>query len=103
MLFQKGDGGDPLYGVRQGQIRSETFAARFVAFEKVVASSVGCSSPFSKGTDQFFSSRLIRLSNSSNEIAPLILSPLMKKVGVALTFSTSSASFSSADSWSNRA
>jgi hypothetical protein len=26
MLFQKGDGGDPLYGVRQGQIRSETFA-----------------------------------------------------------------------------
>ena len=26
MLFKKGDGGDPLYGVRQGQIRSETFA-----------------------------------------------------------------------------
>jgi hypothetical protein len=52
---------------------------------------------------QFFSSCLIRLSNSSNEIAPLILWPLMKKVGVALTFSTSSANFSSADSLSKRA
>jgi hypothetical protein len=76
---------------------------RFVAFEKMVASSVGCSSPFSKGTDQFFSSCLIRLSNSSNEIAPLILSALMKKVGVAVTFSTLCANSSSADSLSNRA
>jgi hypothetical protein len=32
---------------------------------------------------------LIRLSNPWNVIAPLILSPLMKKVVVALTFSTS--------------
>jgi hypothetical protein len=39
-------------------------------------------------TAHFISSCLIRLSNSSNEIAPLILSALMKKVGVALTFST---------------
>ena len=60
---------------------------------------------FSKGTDtaHFNSSCLIRLSNSSNEIAPLILSALMKKVGVALTCSTLWAKFSSADSLSNRA
>jgi hypothetical protein len=57
----------------------------------------------SRVTTQFFSNCLIRLSNSSNGIAPLTLSPLMKKVGVALTFSTSSANFSSADSLSNRA
>jgi hypothetical protein len=43
------------------------------------------------------------LVNSSNEIAPLILSALMKKVGVALTFSTLWATSSSADSLSNRA
>jgi hypothetical protein len=57
----------------------------------------------SKVTTQFCSSCLIRLSNASNGIAPLILSPLIKKVGVALTFSTSSANFSSADSLSKRA
>src|SRR5229473_91523 len=54
-------------------------------------------------TAHFISSCLIRLSNSSNEIAPLILSALMKKVGVALTFSTLWAKFSSADSLSNKA
>src|ERR1700722_20886969 len=42
---------------------------------------------------QLFSSDLIRLSNSSNEVSPLIISPLMKKVGVELTFSTSLANF----------
>src|ERR1700730_1655019 len=43
--------------------------------------------------NQVFSSDLIRLSNSSNEVSPLILSPLMKKVGVESTFSTSLAYF----------
>src|ERR1700722_17265517 len=43
--------------------------------------------------DQLFSSDLIRLSNSWNEISPLIISPLMKKVGVELTLSTSVAYF----------
>src|SRR3984885_5004622 len=42
---------------------------------------------------QLFSSDLIRLSNSSNEVSPLIISPLIKKVGVELTFSTSLANF----------
>src|SRR6186997_701614 len=45
---------------------------------------------------QLFSSALIFLSNSSNEVAPLTISPLMKKVGVELTFSTSLANFWSA-------
>src|SRR5512142_629690 len=40
---------------------------------------------------QLFSSDLIFLSNSSNEVSPLIFSPLMKKVGVESTFSTSAA------------
>jgi hypothetical protein len=44
-------------------------------------------------TNQLLSSDLIRLSNSSNEASPLIFSPLMKKVGVELTFSTSLAYF----------
>ena len=43
--------------------------------------------------NQLLSSDLIRLSNSSNEVSPLIISPLMKKVGVELTFSTSLANF----------
>jgi hypothetical protein len=43
--------------------------------------------------NQLFSSDLIRLSNSSNEVSPLIFSPLMKKVGVESTFSTSLAYF----------
>src|SRR5664279_6019270 len=38
----------------------------------------------------------MRLSNSSNEVSPLIFSPLMKKVGVESTFSTSAAYFWSA-------
>jgi hypothetical protein len=37
----------------------------------------------------FFKSDFIFSSSSSNDIAPLSLSPLMKKVGVASTFSTS--------------
>jgi hypothetical protein len=53
--------------------------------------------------DQLFSSDLIRLSNSSNEVSPLIISPLMKKVGVELTFSTSLANFWSASILSSKA
>src|SRR6266404_5523882 len=48
------------------------------------------------GKNQLFSSDLILLSNSSNEVSPLIISPLMKKVGVELTFKTSLANFWSA-------
>src|SRR5580700_5703520 len=56
---------------------------------------------------QLFSSALIRLSNSSNEVSPLIFSPLRKKVGVESTFSTSEAYFWSAailssNTWSLR-
>src|SRR5258708_33387505 len=43
--------------------------------------------------NQLFNSALIRLSNSSNEVSPRIISPLRKKVGVELTFSTSLANF----------
>ena len=43
--------------------------------------------------NQLFSSGLISLSKSSNVAAPLTISPLMKKVGVELTFSTSLAYF----------
>src|ERR1700687_5615881 len=39
----------------------------------------------------FFNSGLILASNSSNDMVPLTLSPLTKKVGVALTWSTSKA------------
>ena len=52
--------------------------------------------PVRRAPDQLFSSDLIFLSNSSNEVSPLIISPLMKKVGVELTFSTSLANFWSA-------
>lgn len=43
------------------------------------------------GNRYFFSSDLIFLSNSSKAIAPLIFSPLMKKVGVTSTLSFSNA------------
>jgi hypothetical protein len=46
--------------------------------------------------NQLFSSGLIFLANSSNEVSPLIFSPLMKKVGVESTLSTSLAYFWSA-------
>src|SRR6266404_5338339 len=46
--------------------------------------------------NQLFSSDLILLSNSANEVSPLIISPLTKKVGVELTFRTSLANFWSA-------
>ena len=46
--------------------------------------------------DQLFRSGLIRFSNSSIEVSPLIFSPLMKKVGVESTFNTSEAYFWSA-------
>src|SRR5215475_10736296 len=47
-------------------------------------------------TDQLFSSGLIFFSNSSIEVSPLTFSPLMKKVGVESTLSTSLAYFWSA-------
>jgi hypothetical protein len=53
--------------------------------------------------NQLFSSGLIFLANSSNEVSPLIFSPLMKKVGVESTFSTSLAYFWSATSLSSKA
>src|ERR1700732_43872 len=53
--------------------------------------------------NQLFSNDLIRLSNSSNEVSPLIFSPLRKKVGVELTCSTSEAYFWSATILSSRA
>src|ERR1035438_9910478 len=46
--------------------------------------------------DQLFKNDLIFLSNSSNVVSTLIISPLTKKVGVELTFSTSPAYFWSA-------
>lgn len=49
-----------------------------------------------RAEDQLFSSGLIFLANSSNEVSPLIFSPLMKKVGVESTFRTSLAYFWSA-------
>src|ERR1700737_965349 len=51
---------------------------------------------FAVGRDQLFKNDLIFLSNSSNDASPLIISPLTKKVGVELTFSTSPAYFWSA-------
>jgi hypothetical protein len=53
--------------------------------------------------DQPCSSGLIRFWNSSSEVSPLIFSPLMKKVGVESTFSTSLAYFWSATSLSSKA
>ena len=43
--------------------------------------------------NQLFKRALIRLSNSSNRVSPLISSPLMKKDGVEFTFNTSAAYF----------
>jgi hypothetical protein len=48
------------------------------------------------GPNQLFKKDLIFLSNSSNDVSPLIFSPLTKKVGVESTFSTSPAYFWSA-------
>ena len=49
----------------------------------------------------------MRLSNSSKELSPFSISPLMKKVGVEFTFSTSlayfwSAAILSSSAWSFR-
>src|SRR3981081_834360 len=52
--------------------------------------------PLAATQNQLFSSDLIFLSNSANEVSPLIISPLTKKVGVEFTFSTSAAYFWSA-------
>src|SRR4029453_15861366 len=46
--------------------------------------------------NQLFNSELMRFENSSNLCSPLSISPLMKKGGVELTFSTSAANFWSA-------
>src|SRR4051812_47839021 len=53
-------------------------------------------SPRRAGSAQLFNSGLIFFSKSSNEVSPLIFSPLTKKVGVESTFSTSLAYFWSA-------
>ena len=45
------------------------------------------------GANQLFSSPLMRFANSSKLCSPLTFSPLMKKVGVESTFSTSAAYF----------
>jgi hypothetical protein len=45
------------------------------------------------GKNQLFSSGLISFSKSSKVAAPLTISPLMKKLGVEFTFSTSLAYF----------
>src|SRR6202158_5919467 len=74
------------------------------AFPKAFAGVTGGYEFRPAGTpDQLFSSGLISLSKSSNETAPLTISPLMKKVGVELTFSTSLANFWSATILSSRA
>src|ERR1700726_3176968 len=52
-----------------------------------------CESRVPGSANQLFSSGLIFFANSSNEVSPLIFSPLMKKVGVESTFSTSAAYF----------
>src|SRR3981081_907013 len=78
------------------------------AFPKAFAGVMGEYGPRSAATlDQLFSSDLIFLSNSSNEVSPLIISPLTKKVGVEVTFSTSlayfwSAAILSSSAWSLR-
>jgi hypothetical protein len=46
--------------------------------------------------NQLFSIALMRFENSSKLCSPLIISPLMKKVGVDCTFSMSAANFWSA-------
>jgi hypothetical protein len=61
------------------------------AFPTAFAGVIGPDQPALPG--QLLSSDLIFLSNSSNEVSPLILSPLMKNVGVESTFSTSLAYF----------
>ena len=53
--------------------------------------------------NQLFSIELMRLANSSKLCSPLSISPLMKKVGVDCTFSTSAAYFWSAAILSSRA
>ena len=52
--------------------------------------------------NQLFSIELMRLANSSKLCSPLSISPLMKKVGVDCTFSTSAAYFWSAAILSSR-
>ena len=49
--------------------------------------------PIDPGPNQLFKKDLIFLSNSSNDVSPLIFSPLIKKVGVEFTFNTSAAYF----------
>ena len=53
--------------------------------------------------NQLFSIELMRFANSSKLCSPLSISPLMKKVGVDCTFSTSAAYFWSAAILSSRA
>jgi len=56
-----------------------------------------------RAPNQLFSIELMRFENSSKLCSPLSISPLMKKVGVDCTFSTSAAYFWSAAILSSRA
>jgi hypothetical protein len=67
---------------------------RAAAFPKPFAGLTGdCESRRETVENQLFNSDLMRLSNSSKLWSPFIISPLMKKVGVEFTFSTSFAYF----------
>ena len=79
--FPKGFG--ERFGLRSVADFIESFVGLMTAFE----------SRFEWAPNQLFNNDLRRLSNSSNRVSPLIISPLMKKVGVELTFSTSAANF----------
>src|ERR1700756_5113489 len=83
----RGRGGRATAGGGFSQGNYAGFIQRFIANRR---------SAGSRGASQLLSSALIRLSNSSKEVSPLIISPLMKKVGVEFTFKTSEAYFWSA-------
>jgi hypothetical protein len=82
------DNGEP---GAQGQPLAAAFPKGFI--EAFVWLARIYESSLSGPENQLFSSGLIRLANSSNEVSPLIFSPLTKKVGVESTFSTSAAYF----------
>lgn len=101
-----------LYGLRQwrGGGRRATgrngFSQEFwESFEALLSSLLlDLSAEVNPGrANQLFSIALMRFENSSKLWSPLIISPLMKKVGVDVTFSTSAAYFWSAAILSSRA
>src|SRR5215475_4821377 len=87
--------------VAEGQPRAAAFPKPFVG---VIGE---CESTARKLPNQLFNNDLMRLSNSSKLCSPFTISPLMKKVGVEFTFSTSlayfwSAAILSSSAWSFR-